>query len=101
VNSTTYYKKKSQTLHITLNSISFRRTFNSTKMNSRRKSNPEKNQHKRWAKASHWIVTLAFLLLFFSGIEILMVHPRLYWGEVGNELTPALLELPISRNHRR
>ena len=29
-----------------------------------------------------------------------MVHPRLYWGEAGNDLMPALLELPISRNHR-
>ena len=29
-----------------------------------------------------------------------MVHPRLYWGHVGNDLTPALLELPISDNHR-
>jgi thiosulfate reductase cytochrome b subunit len=29
-----------------------------------------------------------------------MAHPRLYWGEVGNALTPALLELPISGNHR-
>ncbi len=29
-----------------------------------------------------------------------MAHPRLYWGEVGNDLTPALIELPISRNHR-
>lgn len=29
-----------------------------------------------------------------------MVHPRLYWGEVGNDLTPTLLELPISRNHQ-
>jgi len=28
------------------------------------------------------------------------VHPRLYWGEVGNDLTPALLELPISRNYQ-
>jgi thiosulfate reductase cytochrome b subunit len=36
----------------------------------------------------------------FTGIEILMVHPRLYWGEAGNDLTPALIELPISRNHR-
>jgi thiosulfate reductase cytochrome b subunit len=27
-----------------------------------------------------------------------MVHPRLYWGDVGNDLTPALIELPISRN---
>lgn len=28
-----------------------------------------------------------------------MVHPRLYWGDVGNDLTPALFELPISRNY--
>jgi thiosulfate reductase cytochrome b subunit len=40
------------------------------------------------------------LTLAFSGYVILMVHPRLYWGEVGNDLMPALLELPISRNHR-
>jgi hypothetical protein len=26
-------------------------------------------------------------------------HPRLYWGEVGNDLVPALIELPISNNH--
>ena len=38
--------------------------------------------------------------LAFSGVEILMVHPRLYWGEAGNDLTPPLLELPISRNYR-
>jgi thiosulfate reductase cytochrome b subunit len=35
-----------------------------------------------------------------TGFVILMAHPRLYWGEVGNALTPALLELPISRNYR-
>ncbi len=29
-----------------------------------------------------------------------MVHPRLYWGKAGNDLTPALLELPISRNYK-
>ena len=29
-----------------------------------------------------------------------MVHPRLYWGEAGNDLTPALIELPISRNYQ-
>ena len=40
------------------------------------------------------------MALAFSGVEILMVHPRLYWGEAGNDLTPPLLELPISRNHR-
>jgi thiosulfate reductase cytochrome b subunit len=31
---------------------------------------------------------------------ILLVHPRFYWGEVGNDLTPALFELPISRNYQ-
>lgn len=40
------------------------------------------------------------LVLAVSGYLILMVHPRLYWGEVGNDLTPALVELPISRNHQ-
>lgn len=43
---------------------------------------------------------MSFLTLAFTGFEILMVHPRLYWGEVGNDLTPALIELPISRNHK-
>jgi thiosulfate reductase cytochrome b subunit len=45
-------------------------------------------------------VTVSVLTLAFSGFVILMAHPRLYWGEVGNGLTPALLELPISRNHQ-
>jgi thiosulfate reductase cytochrome b subunit len=40
------------------------------------------------------------LTLACTGFVILMAHPRLYWGEVGSSLTPALLELPISRNHR-
>jgi thiosulfate reductase cytochrome b subunit len=62
----------------------------------------EKNRgkHPRWVKLTHWMGSLAFLLLVFTGIEILMVHPRLYWGEAGNDLTPALFELPISRNYQ-
>ena len=57
-------------------------------------------KHSRWVKLTHWIGTISFLLLLFSGSEILMVHPRLYWGNVGNDLTPALFELPISRNYQ-
>ena len=49
---------------------------------------------------SHWMLTASFLTLAFTGFVILMAHPRLYWGEAGNDLTPALIELPISRNHR-
>jgi thiosulfate reductase cytochrome b subunit len=56
--------------------------------------------HARWVRISHWVVTLSVAALAFTGVEILMVHPRLYWGEVGNDLTTPLLELPISRNHR-
>jgi len=56
--------------------------------------------HRPWVKISHWIITISFLLLAVTGFFILMVHPRLYWGEVGNDLTPALIELPISRNYK-
>jgi thiosulfate reductase cytochrome b subunit len=60
----------------------------------------EKIRHKRWVKVSHWIITVSFLALAVSGFLILMVHPRLYWGEVGNDLTPALFEFPLSRNYQ-
>jgi len=45
-------------------------------------------------------VAASVLTLAVSGFTILMAHPRLYWGAVGNDLTPALLELPVSRNYR-
>ena len=57
-------------------------------------------RHRWWVRTSHWIITFSFLALAYSGFVILMCHPRLYWGNVGNDLTPALIELPISRNHQ-
>ncbi len=68
-------------------------------MNPGQTSKPGNLRHKRWVKCSHWIVTASFLALSVTGFVILMAHPRLYWGEVGNDLTPALFELPISRNY--
>ena len=56
--------------------------------------------HPRWVRILHWTLSASFLTLAVTGVLILMVHPRLYWGEVGNDLTPALLELPISRNYQ-
>lgn len=56
--------------------------------------------HARWVRLTHWVAAASVAALAFTGIEILMVHPRLYWGEAGNDLTPPILELPISRNHR-
>lgn len=57
-------------------------------------------RHARWVRITHGIVTVSLLTLAFSGFVILMAHPRLYWGNAGNDLTPALVELPISRNYR-
>jgi thiosulfate reductase cytochrome b subunit len=56
--------------------------------------------HKAWVRACHWVVAISFIVLCFSGIYIFAVHPRLYWGEVGNDLMPALLEIPITANHQ-
>ena len=58
----------------------------------------DKPHHPLWVRSSHALVTISFLLLAFTGFVILMSHPRLYWGNAGNDLTPALFELPISRN---
>ena len=55
--------------------------------------------HSSWVRASHWVIAISVMTLMLSGFVILMAHPRLYWGAVGNDLTPALWELPISRNY--
>lgn len=56
--------------------------------------------HPSWVRICHWLAAVSYLMLAVSGFLILMVHPRLYIGEVGNDLTPALLTLPISNNYR-
>jgi thiosulfate reductase cytochrome b subunit len=56
--------------------------------------------HAGWVRISHWIAAISVSTLGVTGFIILMAHPRLYWGEAGNDLTPALLELPISRNYQ-
>ncbi len=60
----------------------------------------ERAGHRAWVRVCHWTGALSFLVLAVTGVFILAVHPRLYWGEVGNSLTPALLEIPITANHR-
>jgi thiosulfate reductase cytochrome b subunit len=52
-------------------------------------------RHTAIVRLTHWITTLCFFALLVSGIEIVISHPRFYWGETGNVLTPALFELPI------
>jgi thiosulfate reductase cytochrome b subunit len=52
-------------------------------------------QHSALVRITHWITTLCFLALLVTGVEILISHPRFYWGETGNILTPPLFKIPI------
>jgi thiosulfate reductase cytochrome b subunit len=52
-------------------------------------------RHTAVVRFTHWITTLCFFALLVSGIEIVISHPRFYWGEAGNVLTPSLFALPI------
>src|ERR1700685_3380984 len=53
------------------------------------------SRHSAVVRVTHWITTLSFLALLVSGVEILISHPRFYWGESGNVLTTPLFKLPI------
>ncbi len=57
-------------------------------------------RHAFWVRLCHWILALAIFTLAYSGFYVLKAHPRLYWGEVGNDLTPSLLDLPLDDNYR-
>lgn len=52
-------------------------------------------RHTALVRITHWITALAFLALLVSGVEILISHPRFYWGETGNVLTQPLFRIPI------
>jgi thiosulfate reductase cytochrome b subunit len=52
-------------------------------------------RHRALVRVTHWITTLSCLALLVSGLEIVVSHPRFYWGENGNVLTPALFSFPI------
>jgi len=52
-------------------------------------------RHSALVRVTHWITTLCFLALLVSGVEIVISHPRFYWGETGNVLTTPLFKLPI------
>ena len=51
-------------------------------------------------RLSHWIVVLCFFALVVSGAEIIVSHPRFYWGETGTVLTTPLFQLPIPSSRR-
>lgn len=58
------------------------------------------SRHTALVRVTHWITFLCFVALLVTGAEIVISHPRFYWGEVGNVNTHPLFVLPIpaSRN---
>ncbi len=52
-------------------------------------------RHAGVVRATHWIAAGCLFALLLSGVEILISHPRFYWGETGNVQMEPLFTLPI------
>ena len=52
-------------------------------------------RHSAIVRVTHWLTVVAFLALLITGGEIVISHPRFYWGEVGNVMTRPLFTIPI------
>lgn len=57
-------------------------------------------RHSLLVRITHWLTVISFLTLLITGIEILISHPRFYWGETGHSLTAPLfrISIPSSRS---
>jgi thiosulfate reductase cytochrome b subunit len=60
----------------------------------------EAPRHSALVRVTHWLTVAAFFALLITGGEIVISHPRFYWGEVGNVNTHPLftLRIPASRD---
>lgn len=56
-------------------------------------SDPQR--HAPFVRITHWLTAIACLALLVSGFEVVLSHPRFYWGEVGNPNTTPLFTLPL------
>jgi thiosulfate reductase cytochrome b subunit len=52
-------------------------------------------RHSAVVRVTHWLTFIALIALLVTGGEIVISHPRFYWGEVGNVNTKPLFALPI------
>lgn len=52
-------------------------------------------RHTALVRITHWITVLSFLTLLVTGVEIIISHPRFYWGETGNSGTTPLFKIPV------
>jgi thiosulfate reductase cytochrome b subunit len=47
-------------------------------------------------RVTHWLTVACFVALLITGAEIVISHPRFYWGETGNVNMRPLFTLPIA-----
>jgi thiosulfate reductase cytochrome b subunit len=64
------------------------------------KAVPDTPRHAGIVRVTHWVAALCFLALLVTGVEILISHPRFYWGETGNVLMEPLFTVPIPASRR-
>jgi len=57
-------------------------------------------RHSALVRVAHWVITVSFIALAVTGGEIVISHPRFYWGETGNVLTDPLFKIPIPSSRR-
>lgn len=50
-------------------------------------------RHPLSVRLWHWLTAATVVGLLFTGFNILNIHPRLYWGEVGNVHTTPIIAL--------
>jgi thiosulfate reductase cytochrome b subunit len=52
-------------------------------------------RHAAVVRVTHWLTVGAFLALLITGGELIISHPRFYWGETGNVNMKPLFTIPI------
>ena len=57
-------------------------------------------RHSLLVRITHWVSALCFLALLLSGGEILLSHPRFYWGETGSVNTKPLFKIPVPSSRK-
>jgi thiosulfate reductase cytochrome b subunit len=56
---------------------------------------PAVKRHTALVRITHWLTVISFLTLLVTGAEIIISHPRFYWGETGNSGTTPLFKIPV------
>src|ERR1700692_94437 len=57
-------------------------------------------RHSLLVRITHWITVISFFALLITGAELIVSHPRFYWGETGNSGTTPwfTIHIPASRD---